>query len=39
MKTNKQMLNKAEIINTTYEVQFFIDGDAFYEKYIKNKIQ
>jgi len=28
-----KILNKAEIINSIYEVQFFIGGDTFYEKY------
>lgn len=29
----KQILNKNEVINANYEVQFFISGDAFGEKY------
>jgi len=34
----KQILNRKEIINSAYEVQFFIGGDAFYEKYrVKSK--
>jgi len=34
----KQLLNKKEVINSTYEVQFFIVGDTFYEKYrVKGK--
>jgi len=33
MITYQKVLNKNEIINSTYEVQFFIGGDTFYEKY------
>lgn len=34
----EQLLNKNDIINSTYEVQFFIGGDAFCEKYrVKGK--
>lgn len=29
----EQLLNKNDIINSTYEVQFFIGGDAYCEKY------
>jgi len=32
------VLNKKEIVNSTYEVQFFIGGDTYYEKYrVKGK--
>jgi transitional endoplasmic reticulum ATPase len=33
-----QILNKKEVINSAYEVQFYIGGDAFYAKYrVKGK--
>ena len=37
--TNKnQILKQKELINSTYEIQFFIGGDTFYEKYrVKGK--
>ena len=38
MSNSNQILNKNEVINSTYEIQFFIDGDTFYEKYrVKGK--
>ena len=38
MKESNQILNKNEMFNSTYKVQFFIDGDTFYEKYrVKGK--
>ena len=34
----KQILEKKQIINSTYEVQFFISGNAYYQKYrVKGK--
>ncbi len=34
----KNILDKNQMVNSTYEVQFFISGDAFYEKYrVKGK--
>jgi len=34
----KQILNKNQIINSTYEVKFFISGNEFYQKYrVKDK--
>jgi len=34
----KNILDKKQMVNSTYEVQFFIGGDSFYEKYrIKGK--
>lgn len=29
----EQLLNKGRLVNSTYEIQFFIDGDTFCEKY------
>ncbi len=29
----EQLLNKGKLVNSTYEIQFFIDGDTFSEKY------
>jgi transitional endoplasmic reticulum ATPase len=38
MFTGKNILNKKEVINSSYKVQFFIKGDSFYEKYrVKGK--
>ncbi len=38
MKKGNQILEKNEIINSGYEVKFFIGGDTFYEKYrVKGK--
>ena len=28
----KNILDKKQIVNSTYEVQFFIGGDPFYDK-------
>jgi hypothetical protein len=34
----KNILEKKQVVNSTYEVQFFIGGDTFYEKYrVKGK--
>jgi len=34
----KNVLNKKQKVNSTYEIQFFIGGDTFYEKYrVKSK--
>ena len=38
MSNNNQILERKEIINAAYEVQFYIGGDAFSEKYrVKGK--
>ncbi len=34
----KNILDKKQMVNSAYEVQFFIGGDTFYEKYrVKGK--
>jgi len=33
MKKGTQILKQKEMVNSAYEVQFFIGGDTFYEKY------